>query len=562
MRWVEHLGGRHGIRGDRAVDVREPFSGSGVHDVPLQWCGEPLGVDGQQHQVVGVRGVVAAQHAGHLLGRRAVDEALLLERAPEGRPAVLAGAQRLLPVRGLGEVQDGAGAHSTPSAPSSVTSGHEVGDRVDDAGRPVGEVLDLLGSGRPGRDEHGAQPRLEAADDVGVHPVADHDGGLGVRLEPVEGAAHHQRVGLADEVGPAAGGGADQRGDRAGGGQQAGGARAARVGVGRDEPRAAGDQPDRLGDGLERVGAGLAEHDVVGVAVGHHVADVVHRGGQPGLADDVRRAAGALVGEEVGGGEGGGPDRVLGDVDPAAQQPGPQVTGGVDRVVGQHEEGAAGGLERLDELRRPGDGVVLVHEDAVHVGEPGVDPPGGGHAPHCGRRCVHCPVCRPPPSRIRPAVPGDVPVILRLVRELAEYEKALHEVDASEAHLGRRFPGRPGAGRLRPRRRGRRRGRGVRDLVPVVLDVDRHARHLARGPLRHSRTPRFGPGAGAAAHPRRDLCRARVPPARVVGARLERTELGFYESIGAVAQDEWTRFRLDGGALDALAEPERTGQQV
>ena len=29
--------------------------------------------------------------------------------------------------------------------------------------------------------------------------------------------------------------------------------------------------------------------------------------------------------------------------------------------------------------------------------------------------------------------------------------------------------------------------------------------------------------------------------------------IGFYESIGAVAQDEWTRFRLDGGALDTLA---------
>lgn len=28
--------------------------------------------------------------------------------------------------------------------------------------------------------------------------------------------------------------------------------------------------------------------------------------------------------------------------------------------------------------------------------------------------------------------------------------------------------------------------------------------------------------------------------------------IGFYESIGAVAQDEWTRFRLDGPALAAL----------
>ncbi|MEO6791431.1 MAG: GNAT family N-acetyltransferase, partial [Ornithinibacter sp.] len=30
--------------------------------------------------------------------------------------------------------------------------------------------------------------------------------------------------------------------------------------------------------------------------------------------------------------------------------------------------------------------------------------------------------------------------------------------------------------------------------------------------------------------------------------------IGFYESIGAVAQDEWTRFRLDGPALGTLAD--------
>ena len=45
--------------------------------------------------------------------------------------------------------------------------------------------------------------------------------------------------------------------------------------------------------------------------------------------------------------------------------------------------------------------------------------------------------------------------------------------------------------------------------------------------------------------------------------------IGFYESIGAVAQDEWTRFRLDGGALDTMAalgapgtrRPESTGRR-
>ena len=29
--------------------------------------------------------------------------------------------------------------------------------------------------------------------------------------------------------------------------------------------------------------------------------------------------------------------------------------------------------------------------------------------------------------------------------------------------------------------------------------------------------------------------------------------IGFYESIGAIAQDEWTRFRLDGAALQRCA---------
>jgi GNAT superfamily N-acetyltransferase len=36
---------------------------------------------------------------------------------------------------------------------------------------------------------------------------------------------------------------------------------------------------------------------------------------------------------------------------------------------------------------------------------------------------------------IRPATPADIPVIHTLIRELAEYEKALHEARATEAQL-------------------------------------------------------------------------------------------------------------------------------
>ena len=70
-------------------------------------------------------------------------------------------------------------------------------------------------------------------------------------LDPVERAAHHQRVRLADEVRLDPGRLGDQRRDRAGGRQRALRRRAGRVGVGGDEARAVLDQPDRPGDGLE-----------------------------------------------------------------------------------------------------------------------------------------------------------------------------------------------------------------------------------------------------------------------------------------------------------------------
>jgi hypothetical protein len=150
--------------------------------------------------------------------------------------------------------------------------------------------------------------------------------------------------------------------------------------VGGDEARPSVDQPDGAGDGLEGVGPGLAEHDVVRVLVGHHVADVVDRRGQPRLAHDVRRTARALVIEELRGRQRGRPDRLLRHVDAAAaQQPHPQVARGEDRVVGQDQEGDLLLAQGGDELLRPRDRVLLAHEDPVHVGQPGADGAGVGH---------------------------------------------------------------------------------------------------------------------------------------------------------------------------------------
>jgi hypothetical protein len=96
----------------------------------------------------------------------------------------------------------------------------------------------------------------------------------------------------------------------------------------------------------------------------------VQRRGQPGFPDHVRRAAGTLVVQELGGGERAGPDRVLGDVDARGKQPCAQVAGREDRVVGEDKELLAGRLERGDELTGSGNRALFVHQHAVHVGQP------------------------------------------------------------------------------------------------------------------------------------------------------------------------------------------------
>jgi hypothetical protein len=50
------------------------------------------------------------------------------------------------------------------------------------------------------------------------------------------------------------------------------------------------------------------------------------------------------------------------------------------------------------------------------------------------------------PLRIEPATPADVPMILQLIRELAEFERLLDEVQATEEQLREQLFGpRPGA---------------------------------------------------------------------------------------------------------------------
>ncbi|MDL4819163.1 GNAT family N-acetyltransferase [Actinomadura opuntiae] len=153
---------------------------------------------------------------------------------------------------------------------------------------------------------------------------------------------------------------------------------------------------------------------------------------------------------------------------------------------------------------------------------------------------------------IRPAVPDDVPEILRLIRELAEYERALHEVKASEEQLrARLFGDDPRVHALIAEHEGRVAGfavwfltfstwNGTHGIYLEDLFVDPDVRGHGHGRALLTELTRIADERGYE---------------RVEWAVLNwnKPAIGFYESLGARPQDEWTTYRLTGDALTKAA---------
>jgi GNAT superfamily N-acetyltransferase len=153
---------------------------------------------------------------------------------------------------------------------------------------------------------------------------------------------------------------------------------------------------------------------------------------------------------------------------------------------------------------------------------------------------------------IRPATPEDVPLILRFVRELAAYERAEHEVVATEESLRRSLFAE---------------GARVHALVCQVDGVDagfavyffNYSTWQGRPGL-YLEDLYVSPAyrkAGAGKALLHHLARLAVAQGcgRFEWSVLDWNEpaIGFYKSLGAMPMDEWVRYRLAGVALARFA---------
>ncbi len=155
---------------------------------------------------------------------------------------------------------------------------------------------------------------------------------------------------------------------------------------------------------------------------------------------------------------------------------------------------------------------------------------------------------------IRTAVRDDVPTILRFIRELAAYERAEHEVRATEDDLARDLFGpQPAANVLIAEDAGRE--------VGFALWFTSYSTWLGRPGL-YLEDLYVTPDARGAGHGRALLgALARIAVERGYG-RVEWSVLNwnepairFYKALGATPQDDWTVYRLTGAALNALGTP-------
>lgn len=155
--------------------------------------------------------------------------------------------------------------------------------------------------------------------------------------------------------------------------------------------------------------------------------------------------------------------------------------------------------------------------------------------------------------QITPATPADVPVILQLIRELAEFEHLLDQVTATEEQLREGLFGtKPSAevimARLQP----------GGEVVGFALFFHNFSTFLAKPGIYledlYVRQKFRGQGYGAALLKHLAGLALKRNCGRLEWSVLDwnHRAIDFYKSLGAVPMDEWTIYRVTGPALERL----------
>jgi GNAT superfamily N-acetyltransferase len=162
-------------------------------------------------------------------------------------------------------------------------------------------------------------------------------------------------------------------------------------------------------------------------------------------------------------------------------------------------------------------------------------------------------MAQPGSLQIEPARPEDVPAIIALVRELAEFERLAHEVRIEPGPLHEHlFGARPYAEAVMARVSG--------TTVGFALFFHNYSTFVGRPGLYledlYIRPEYRGHGHGEALL--RHLARLALERGcgRFEWSVLDWNEkaIAFYRKLGAVAMDEWTVYRVAGDALARLAD--------
>lgn len=161
-----------------------------------------------------------------------------------------------------------------------------------------------------------------------------------------------------------------------------------------------------------------------------------------------------------------------------------------------------------------------------------------------------------PRMNIRTATEEDLPLILRFIRELAEYERLAHQVVATEESLRATLFGNPRFAEVLI---------GEKDGEPFgfALFFHNYSTFLGRPGVYledlYVRPELRGKGYGRALLARLAAIAIERNCGRVEWAVLNWNEpaIRFYRSLGALPMDQWTVFRITGDALENLARNQR-----